>query len=516
MAKTENSKSSIVIQSAYEMQSNEHILCELCFNWFHAKPHCIGEKLFQDYIRNKRQTQKGLMPASFKQARANRVARDYQSDYHLEESSSPNLSDSRPPVQKKLLKSIRKPKKIRRSTVGDKSRSNLVFKKSKLAAKKLKMHSSLAEEKAQRASQLHSTPSVSSSSLIQKNLDSKLKANEMQKKLSQTILGNCGPENVSHQEKPFYCHNCAHLSGSLFESKIDKTRFQPNSYKDFLNAQFIDEVHSRLEAGSHARSQVDSEINLMFQNESPQKALEPISMEQFIHLVDEMVSKQAPISREDSEPGEAGQERSSGRLCSVFLSMNEFLKRLNQRILEHFLKCAITQTQIELALLILFVDFKSRYSSHNLVLTLHGMIRGVALLRLQTCGLLSKPEKKLVKNSILLCLGKYEDQLIERGCFWRIKNEFSEVSDGLTEETGGSHPPSDLVHELHHQLHPQQFLVPQKKSGQVQRIGGDPLSPAPQSLGSGSKCLFEAAAPYFDPRMGGQAAGVQHQHVPLE
>ena len=38
----------------------EQVLCELCFNWFHAKPECIGEKLFYEYMANKKKNHQSI------------------------------------------------------------------------------------------------------------------------------------------------------------------------------------------------------------------------------------------------------------------------------------------------------------------------------------------------------------------------------------------------------------------------------------------------------------------------
>jgi hypothetical protein len=343
----------------------------------------------------------------------NEIEKEDESDFNMDE-SSPNTSESIPNFHKKIKKNIKKKKKSKNKNISD---SSILNQKIKLNSKKIKLN--------QKMMQFTLSPDFQSISPFMKSEISPSESNRIKIESNEpkSNLTYSNSENLCHFEIPFYCRNCTELTTSLFSEKIDHAHFIPNGFKDFLNASFINETHSLLNPHPKSKFICDKTVELLFDESKLGKQSKPILINQFLQLANSLSSDNLKVSNSQTNLKIIATNNSS-----YFLYLNDFADSFNKKMHMTLLKCFIFNIQMELSLLILFTNFKSRDSFHNLVLVLHSMIRSLYLLRIQTSGMLLKHEKHHFQKSITLCIGHYENQLIQKGFYPRIKNEISDVS----------------------------------------------------------------------------------------
>lgn len=235
---------------------------------------------------------------------------------------------------------------------------------------------------------------------------------------SSPLLSQQTASDINFDEVPFYCQNCLNLSKALLTSKISPLDFKPNCFKDYLNAQFINESHCINGQDWKTKLIPTREFDAMMH--APDPGQSPRFIPDFLEQI-------SPAKDSASDQSGSPGKPNSQEACSFFLFRDEFCLNLNKKVFGEFLKCIQLQTQVELGLLLLFVDFKSRISLHNLVQKLHGMIKSLLILNVLTCGALSKADKKWSKTSSRLSLAKYQEDLIEHGLYSRQKNVHSDV-----------------------------------------------------------------------------------------
>jgi hypothetical protein len=341
------------------------------------------------------------------------AAKEEESDFNMDD-SSPNVSDSISNYHKKINKKIKKSKKKNKHFKKN-IFSNILSKKSKILDKKMKIHKDSIDLPS--SPEMRSNQSLISPIIIKRPLKEELKENLYKSKILESI-----PENVCHDEVPFYCQNCTHLSSSLFLCKVSYNHFIPNGYKDFLNARFINEVYSLLNLNSESAFECNEAVELLFDKNKLNDPEKKISPNEYLNDIimfpnnNQIVYTQSHV------------QFVTKNTTGFFVYLNDFPETFNKRIHKTLLKSVLFAIQCEFSIMVLFIDFKFRDFIHNLVLVLQSMIKSLYLLRIQTTGGLSKADKKHVLQSIKLCLGKYEYGLVHNGFYPRTRNDFSEVS----------------------------------------------------------------------------------------